>query len=419
MRPNLAIQAFLGLYIFIFFLYLFGPLVIMSVTAFNSAEFPAITPWECFSFRWFNEGKIAYDGQHLAGLLSDWRLHDGIISSLIIGAGVVTLSVPIGMAAAIVLTQVRSQLRDIYYSISIMPVLFPGVIIGISTVVLWDRIAGLGGEGFIADIGRNGIFLTILAQTCFISTYCFLIFVARLQRFDQTQEEAALDLGASQTQVFFKILVPYLSPAIASALSFRGFRSARIKKNSFLNVIAFLFSFENYNTTVFSILSDQTLTTVIASKVRLGISPALSALALTIIALTIIAAVTYEVLRRRAEKRYAESQEKFVKEKAADNRINKKYKAGFKIPKGITAILLIVVFATYGATQIVKNDLYGQSCIDAADKEKKSKFLEQLQTLESNELTDEELSGGSLGGNQDYGDIFGDPSLFQDFGGFD
>ena len=80
------------------------------------------------------------------------------------------------MAAAIVLTQVRSQLRDIYYSISIMPVLFPGVIIGISTVVLWDRIAGLGGEGFIADIGRNGIFLTILAQTCFISTYCFLIF---------------------------------------------------------------------------------------------------------------------------------------------------------------------------------------------------------------------------------------------------
>ena len=71
MRPNLAIQAFLGLYIFIFFLYLFGPLVIMSVTAFNSAEFPAITPWECFSFRWFNEGKIAYDGQRLAGLVTD------------------------------------------------------------------------------------------------------------------------------------------------------------------------------------------------------------------------------------------------------------------------------------------------------------------------------------------------------------
>ena len=402
MRSSHAMNFLMGIYILVFFTYLFGPLIIMSFTAFNSAEFPAITPWECFSFRWFNEGKIAYDGQHLAGLFTDWRLHDGLISSLIIGAGVVCLSVPIGMAAAIVLTQVKSQLRDIYYSISIMPVLFPGVIIGISTVVLWDRIAGLGGGGFISDVGRNGIFLTILAQTCFISTYCFLIFVARLQRFDQTQEEAALDLGATQTQVFFKILIPYLAPAIASAA-----------------VIAFLASFENYNTTVFSILSDQTLTTVIASKVRLGISPALSALALTIIALTVIAAVTYEVLRRRQERKFIESQEEFVKEKAASSRVNKEYKAGLKIPKGIVALILLVIIGSYVATQVVKNDLYGNSCIEAADSIKKSKFLDQLQTLESNQLSDEDLQGGSLGGNQDYGDIFGDPTLFQDFGGFD
>ena len=402
MRSSHAMNFLMGIYILVFFTYLFGPLIIMSFTAFNSAEFPAITPWECFSFRWFNEGKIAYDGQHLAGLLTDWRLHDGLISSLIIGAGVVCLSVPIGMAAAIVLTQVKSQLRDVYYSISIMPVLFPGVIIGISTVVLWDRIAGLGGGGFISDVGRNGIFLTILAQTCFISTYCFLIFVARLQRFDQTQEEAALDLGATQTQVFFKILIPYLAPAIASAA-----------------VIAFLASFENYNTTVFSILSDQTLTTVIASKVRLGISPALSALALTIIALTVIAAVTYEVLRRRQERKYIESQEEFVKEKAASSRVNKEYKAGFKIPKGIVALILLLIIGSYVATQVVKNDLYGNSCIEAADSIKKSKFLDQLQTLESNQLSDEDLQGGSLGGNQDYGDIVGDPTLFQDFGGFD
>ena len=121
MRSSHAMNFLMGIYILVFFTYLFGPLIIMSFTAFNSAEFPAITPWECFSFRWFNEGKIAYDGQHLAGLFTDWRLHDGLISSLIIGAGVVCLSVPIGMAAAIVLTQVKSQLRDIYYSISIMP----------------------------------------------------------------------------------------------------------------------------------------------------------------------------------------------------------------------------------------------------------------------------------------------------------
>ena len=353
---------------------------------------------------WFNEGKIAYDGQHLAGLATDWRLHDGLVKSLIIGLGVVVLSVPIGMAASIVLTQVHSRLRTIFYSISIMPVLFPGVIIGISTVVLWDRIATAGGDGFISDLGRNGIFLTILGQTCFISTYCFLIFVARLQRFDQTQEEAALDLGATQTQVFFKILIPYLMPAIASSA-----------------VIAFLASFENYNTTVFSILSDQTLTTVIASKVRLGISPAISALALSIILLTLIAAVIYEVLRRREDKKIKARQDHLMYEETKDSRLKKEDKKSFRIPKSVFAILFVIIFGIFGFNQLVKNGIYGSECTTAAESAKKSKFSDQLKLLQQNvDTVDEEsLEGGELGGNKDYGDIFGDPDLFKEFGGFD
>ena len=404
MKSQHALNFILGIYIFIFLSYLFGPLIIMSITAFNSAEFPAITPWECFSWRWFQEGKIAYDGQHLAGLSTDWRLHDGLIKSLIIGLGVVVLAVPIGMAASIVLTQVHSRLRTLFYSVSIMPVLFPGVIIGISTVVLWDRIATIGGEGFIADIGRNGIFLTILGQTCFISTYCFLIFVARLQRFDQTQEEAALDLGASQTQVFFKVLIPYLMPAIASSA-----------------VIAFLASFENYNTTVFSILSDQTLTTVIASKVRLGISPAISALALVIIFLTLSAAIIYEVLRRREDRKKKERQDQLLYEETQDSRLKKEEKKSFRIPRSIYVILFLIIVGIFGFNQLVKNGLYGSECVSAAETEKKSKFSEQLKLLQQNVDTVDEksLEGGELGGNKDYGDIFGDPNLFKDFGGFD
>ena len=404
MKSGHLMNALLGIYIFIFFTYLFGPLLIMSFTAFNSAEFPSITPWECFSWRWFNEGKIAYDGQKLAGLATDWRLHDGFISSLIIGIGVVILSVPIGLAASIVLTQVHSRLRTIFYSISIMPVLFPGVIIGISTVVLWDRIATIGGEGFISDLGRNGIFLTILGQTCFISTYCFLIFVARLQRFDQTQEEAALDLGATQTQVFFKILIPYLMPAIASSA-----------------VIAFLASFENYNTTVFSILSDQTLTTVIASKVRLGISPAISALALVIILLTLILAIAYEIIRRREDKKKEERQNRLLFEETKDSRLKKDNKKIFKLPRSIFLFLLIIVLGGFGFNELAKNGLYGNECVKAAETAKKSKFSDQLKLLQQNVNTVDEntLKGGTLGGTNDYNNIFADPNLFKNFGGFD
>ena len=404
MKSQQALNILLGIYIFIFFAYLFGPLVIMSITAFNSAEFPSVTPWECFSFRWFNEGKIAYDGQHLAGLATDWRLHEGLITSLKIGLGVVLLAVPIGLAAALVLTQVHSRFRTAFYSISIMPVLFPGVIIGISTVVLWDRIATMGGGGLATQLGRNGIFLTILAQTCFISTYCFLIFVARLQRFDQTQEEAALDLGANQTQVFFKILIPYMMPAIASSC-----------------VIAFLASFENYNTTVFSILSDQTLTTVIASKVRLGISPAISSLALVIILITLVVTILYEVLRRREDKKKKEFEAEALLAQTSGSRLRKAEKNGLKMPKSIFSILFVVVVCIFGFNKMVEKGLYGSTCIAATEKQKKSNFADQLKLLQKNAEKANQISSenGDAGEKKEFDSIFGDPNLFKDFGGFD
>ena len=404
MKSQHALKLLLGIYIFVFFAYLFGPLIIMSITAFNSAEFPAVTPWECFSWRWFTEGKVTYDGQRLAGLLADTKLHDGILTSLRIALGVVALSVPIGMAAAIVLTQVNSKLRTLFYSMAIMPVLFPGVVIGISTVVLWDRIASMTGGGAMADIGRNGVFLTILAQTCFISTYCFLIFVARLQRFDKTQEEAALDLGASQTQVFFKILMPYLMPAIASSA-----------------VIAFLYSFENYNTTVFSILSDQTLTTVIASKVRLGISPAISALALVIIAITLTAAISYEVLKRREERRLAKIKQMQLHQAMPSDRLMKNQKTGFRLPKSMFLILLVCFGVIAGGNHLASNNLYGEKCIVAADEAKKSNFADQLKLLQQNVGNEGAATpqSGPATCSQGFNNIFGDPNLFKNFGGFD
>ena len=404
MKSQPALKLLLGTYIFLFLAYLFGPLIIMSITAFNSAEFPAVTPWECFSWRWFTEGKVTYDGQRLAGLLADSKLHEGILTSLRIALGVVALSVPIGMAAAIVLTQVNSKIRTFFYSVAIMPVLFPGVVIGISTVVLWDRIASMTGGGTMADVGRNGVFLTILAQTCFISTYCFLIFVARMQRFDKTQEEAALDLGASQTQVFFKILMPYLMPAIASSA-----------------VIAFLYSFENYNTTVFSILSDQTLTTVIASKVRLGISPAISALALVIIAITLTAAISYEVLKRRAESRLAKIKQTQLHQAIPSDRLMKNQKTSFRLPKSMFLILLVCFSVVVGGNYLVSNNLYGQQCIVASDEAKKSNFADQLKLLQQNVETEATTTpqSGPATGSQGFNNIFGDPNLFKNFGGFD
>ena len=261
-----------GLYILLFFAYLFGPLVVMSVTAFNSSEFPSISPWNCVTGEWFDV------------LVKDKHLMGGLRSSLFVGIGVVLLAVPIGLAASLLITQLQKRARSIAYTVTISPILVPGVVLGISTLVFWERIdrAVLGVEdGFF----YGGYFMTIIGQSTFIAAYAMLVFLARLQRFDPGLEEAALDLGATQVQVFRKILLPFLKPAIASAA-----------------VLAFLASFENYNTTVFTIVSESTLTTVLASKVRYGINPSISALAVIIILLTLLGAVVHEYLKRKEEK---------------------------------------------------------------------------------------------------------------------
>ena len=262
-------RGFAMLFVAFFFLYLFGPLIVMSVSAFNSSAFPRVAPWECFTAEWF------------VALADDGRLLEGLRNSVFIGLGVVLLAVPLGLAGALLLTQVHERVRPWYYTLVVSPILVPGVVLGISTLLFWDRVArmfGLTRESVFYD----GFFLTIVGQSTFIAAYTMLVFISRLQRFESVQEEAALDLGATHWQSFRKILLPFLKPAIASA-----------------SVLAFLASFENYNTTVFTAISTNTLTKELASKVRYGIDPSISALAVVIIALTLIGAAVHEVLRRR------------------------------------------------------------------------------------------------------------------------
>ncbi len=269
MTSRTIMRLMIAFYIILFFGYLFGPLILMGVTAFNSTSFPQVSPWEGFTTAWFVQ------------LLQDDQMTDGLVNSLWIGLGVVCLSVPIGLAAALMMTQIYERVRPYYYMVVVSPVLTPGVILGISTLVFWDRM-GTAVNAEYESLFYNGMWLTVIGQSTFISAYCMLVFLARLARFDKTQEEAALDLGATHVQVFWKIMIPFLRPAIFSAA-----------------VLAFLTSFENYNTTVFTIQAESTLTTVLAGKVRMGTQPDLSALAVIIIAITLTGALLHEFFKQK------------------------------------------------------------------------------------------------------------------------
>ncbi|HET6469319.1 MAG TPA: ABC transporter permease, partial [Geminicoccaceae bacterium] len=140
-RPSeLLLDAYLGL----FFVYLFLPLVIMAVATFNASRFPTVTPWTGTTLQWFTE------------LWADERMWQGLWNSILVGLAVILLSVPIGTAAALLLDGLQGRSRTLLYAVMVSPLLTPGVIIGISTLVFWDRL-GVG----------PGLHLVTLGQTSF------------------------------------------------------------------------------------------------------------------------------------------------------------------------------------------------------------------------------------------------------------
>ncbi|WP_265499895.1 ABC transporter permease [Paracoccus beibuensis] len=259
MSAERIFRAIFVLYLAAFAIYLFAPLMIMAAAAFNESRFPTVIPWQGTTLSWFST------------MWADETMWQSLWTSLLVAACVVAVVVPVGTAAALVLTSLHARARSFAYAVMVSPLLTPGVVIGISTLILWRQL-GVGG----------GVFLIVLAQSTFIICYVMLMVMARLQRFDRTQEEAALGLGASRIMVFRRVLLPFLRPALLASAG-----------------LAVLQSVENYNTTLFVRGFETPLTVFIATKVRTGLTPAVNALALVIILAAIAGAVFYELARRR------------------------------------------------------------------------------------------------------------------------
>jgi spermidine/putrescine transport system permease protein len=262
------------LYMAAFLIYMFVPLIIMAGAAFNDNRLPSVYPWKGFTWRWFQE------------LFADTTLWVSFANTLWVAVAVVVISVPIGTAAAILINSIAGKVRGFLYGVMVAPILMPGVVIGISTLLFWNSMGNVTGSDFI--LFNPGLHLSVLGQVSFIASFVMLLVLARLQSFDPGLEEAAMDLGASNSQVLRRILLPHLYPAIAAGAA-----------------IAFFQSIENFNTTLFTRGTQNTLTVYVFSKVRSGITPTINALALLMIIATLIAAIWYEVARRRKERRLA------------------------------------------------------------------------------------------------------------------
>jgi len=266
------LRAATAIYVGGFLVFLFLPLVIVAVFAFNNAPYPA-PPWHGFTLDWF----LGNPGAGRTGLFGDQELLGSIWTSCLVALWVTALSVAVGTANAFLMERAQFPGKGALSLLMLAPLVIPGVILGISILALASRVADLFTDllGWELDFLRPGLPLVVLGQFSYIVAIATLTISARLKRFDRTLEDAALNLGASHAAVLRTITLPYLRPALIGSAA-----------------IAFLMSFENFNTTLMLVGSDPPLTIMMYGRMREGATPVLNAVSLFLMVASAVIALT-------------------------------------------------------------------------------------------------------------------------------
>lgn len=241
-------RTWLGVLVF-GFAFLYAPIFFLVAYSFNDSR--VVTVWERFSFRWYAE------------LMQNDQVLEAALTSLKIAGMSATMAVILGTLAAFVSVRFRAFAgRTLFGGMISAPLVMPDVITGLSLLFLFimlDRSFGI-------HIG-GGVISVTLAHITLGMAYVAVVVKSRLLDFDMSLEEAALDLGARPLQVFFKVTLPIISPALIAGW-----------------LLAFTLSLDDV--VIASFLSgpgSTTLPMVIFSSVRLGITPVVNALATIII----------------------------------------------------------------------------------------------------------------------------------------
>ena len=273
-----AVRLAYGAYVLLFFLYLALPLSVVAVFAFNDSQFPSL-PWEGFTWEWFFG-----DARPKIGVFHERPILRAIGTSAFVALCVSVLSVAVGLSNAFLFNRYEFRAKGLLYMLMLLPLVIPGIVLGISILVFSSSVANGLWEVAQYDVQalRPGLMLVILGQFSFIATIATLVISARLQKFDRSLEEAAMNLGAGRLTAVRTITIPFLMPAMIGAL-----------------VVAFLMSFENFNTTLMLVGSDAPLTIAMFDRLKEGSTPLLNAVSLLLMLGSSVLALTVILFQRR------------------------------------------------------------------------------------------------------------------------
>lgn len=260
--PIIPILAVLG------FAFLYAPIISLIVFSFNESRL--VTVWTGFSTQWY------------AALFNDSQIVEAAFLSLQIAAVSATIATVLGTLAGIALSRLgKFRGKTALTGMASAPLVMPDVITGLSLLLLFISMEALLGW----PAGRGFTTIT-LAHSTFCMAYVTVVIRARLSDMDRSLDEAAMDLGATPLRVFFDITLPIISPALISGW-----------------LLAFTLSLDDLVIASFvSGPGSSTLPMVIFSKIRLGLSPDVNALATIIIAIVALGVVGATLIGMRQRK---------------------------------------------------------------------------------------------------------------------
>lgn len=240
------------------YLFFYIPIIVLIVYSFNKAQYSLV--WHGFSMRWYYE------------LFSDSDLWIAVCHSLILGIVAATIAMCIGGLAAICLYRYQFFGRKILYGLVFILILSPDIVMGISLLILFS----------LVKISL-GFWSLLLAHITFCIPFVVVTVYSRIVSFDQYIFEAAKDLGATDTVIFTRVILPLLWPAFMAGW-----------------LLSFTLSLDDVIISYFVAGPDfEILPLKIYSMVRLGVKPEINALCTVTFLLTLILIILSQVIGRK------------------------------------------------------------------------------------------------------------------------
>jgi len=246
--------------------FLYIPLISVVFYSFNKSSLATV--WGGFSLRWYGE------------LFRNDQVLEALALSLQIAATSATFATILGTMAGLVLVRFgRFRGRTLFSGMIVSPLVMPEVITGLSLLLLFVSLQHL-----IGWPAQRGFSTITIAHTTFAMAYVAVVVQSRLTAMDESLEEAAMDLGCKPMRVVFDITLPLIVPAMIAGW-----------------LLAFTLSLDDL--VIASFVSGPGATTLpmyIFSKVKLGVTPDINALAsLIILVVTVTLLIAWMAMRRK------------------------------------------------------------------------------------------------------------------------